>query len=58
MYRGAAAFVDKIVKGEKAANIPIEQATEFRLVINLHAAQKLSLNVPPILLATAGEVIE
>jgi putative tryptophan/tyrosine transport system substrate-binding protein len=57
-YRRAAAFADKILKGEKAANIPTEQATEFKLVINLHAAQKLSLNVPPILLATAGEVIE
>jgi putative tryptophan/tyrosine transport system substrate-binding protein len=56
-HRGAA-FVDKILKGENPGNIPIEQPTKFRTVVNLKTAKVLGLSVPPSLLATADEVIE
>jgi putative ABC transport system substrate-binding protein len=58
MWRNAARFVDKIVRGAKPADIPIEQATTFRTVINLKTAGVLGLDVPPTLLAAADEVIE
>jgi putative ABC transport system substrate-binding protein len=58
LYRRSAVYIDKILKGTKPADLPVEQASKYELAINLKTAKSLGLALPPTVLARANEVVE